>query len=107
MCTLTTQFGITWKIVSLAGRAGFVHNGCIIVFSHQDRKYHMVRRGASLLTTDTIGDCLDIGSEMILDAYASGITPMWDNLSIDIEVEEESPDTERVSSNYAPWATAA
>jgi hypothetical protein len=109
MCTLTTQFGITWNIVRLSGKTAFIHNRMVVV-QLPDRHHHFIAQGKSVASYGCAGDCLDAASEMILDAYASSIIPSWDDPEATLEIvfEDEEPITERYPANYIPnWAEAA
>lgn len=102
MCTLTTKFGITWNIIRLAGKTAFVHQRLVIAYSLRDKQYHLCQNGKSIYAVKTAGECLDASSELILDAYANGIMPMWSS------DEDEEPITQRYPSGYIPnWAEAA
>lgn len=74
---LQTQFGINWHVVKFGGKVGFIHNKCILVFSHRDNRYHLVHKGTSLLSCESVGDALDYASELILESYAAAIKPSW------------------------------
>lgn len=105
MCvTLKTQYGVTWKIVRLAGKTAFIHNQLVVV-RLPDGRHHFIIRGKSVASFQGAGECLDVASEMILEAYANGIMPTWECTDED---DEQEPITERYPSNYVPdWAEAA
>jgi hypothetical protein len=98
--------------MSLSGKTGYVHNKLIVAYSIRDGHYHLVQNGKSVFKNKSVGECLEVSSEMILDAYADAIEPSWEAIeSFDVdfsELDEQEPITERYPHNYAPdWAEAA
>ncbi len=78
MSTLTTKFGVKWNATKYNGKCAYTHNHHSILFSLKDKQYHIVRQGYSLYSNSNLTKCLDEGSEIILDVYATHFKPSWE-----------------------------
>lgn len=76
--TLTTQVGVVWDVLPFNSKAAFRHNLHTIVFNAEDGKFHVLEMDQSRFAHKNVSECLNKGSEIVLDSYADTIVPMWE-----------------------------
>lgn len=78
MSTLTTRFGVVWSTLKHNNKVAYSHKEHAICYNSQDKKYLVMRQGHCAFAHTSAAVCLEQGSDMVLDVYASHFKPSWE-----------------------------
>jgi hypothetical protein len=92
---LTTIHNLVWDVSRYGGKAAFLFPtlNLSVTFHPSVGEYSLWCGKVELMSDKSVGMCLEVAEEVILDHYASHFIPSWE--------EEEAPDTERMCDQAA------
>lgn len=78
MSTLKTLIGVEWFTLKHNGRIAYQHSGHGICFNSADKLWQVMTAGRVIFSSKDISSCLEEGSRIVLDSYASRFKPSWE-----------------------------